>query len=183
MLVRYRDVDLPTFENTRQLLRTHEQFRAASLFDKDLPFLRHARIHAPGVPNITELMDRTGEELNRVVDFCGAVVVPHTFGLYKTRLPKGVHEKRLLPIGYVLAAEVAPIKGQSLTLEQSVQVGSGLSQYYRGQSDGKLSDITPQQFKYGSIPPPNVGETERQSELWLHDIEPRLLRVHRQKFK
>jgi hypothetical protein len=152
MLIRYRDIDLPTFENSRPLLRTHEQFKTAGIVDKDKPFLRHTRIHAPGASDIHEFLDRTEEELEAVAEFCGATVLPHTFGLYKTRLPKGFCEKRLLPMGYVLAAEVAPIGSPSLSVKQSVQIGTGLTRYYQNRSDGILTDITPRQFKFGSIP-------------------------------
>jgi hypothetical protein len=183
MLVRYRDIDLPTFDSSRPLLRTHAQFMTAGIADKDQPFLRHTRIYAPGTRNIHELLSRTEDELEAVANFCGAMVLPHTFGLYKIRLPKDFCEKRLLPVGYVLAAEVVPIASPSLTVEQSVQIGTGLSHYYRTETIGMLTDITPKQFKFGSIPilpteNPDA-QTDRREGLWLHDIEPRHTRVPR----
>lgn len=126
-----------------------------------------------GTDNLRGVLKRTDEVLEDVAEHCGALVVPHTWGLKKAREQYQVSD--LLPRGHYLVAEVdrvisagGPMPLGALQLlslyANSVARETGTSGYV-------WDDFGPHQFMYGTT------HDNPRDTLYLVDIEPMITKV------
>ncbi len=177
------DPDTTVLSNANVFPESIEEETAAS---GAKTFYRTVRVNlgAGSQPETVDaLVARTDEELTAVAALCGAKVVEHTWGLYRT--PGAQRVRRYgaiaLPQGCQLVAEVELIRGEAMALynrvdpEASELVRAGIRSYYAdGKGSYQLSDFQDaghprlNQFMLGvSAERPEAG-----SQAWLVDIDP-----------
>lgn len=137
--------------------------------------------------SLEEVIPAVEEQQAIVAAACGAVVVPHTYGLIRLQeIGEQQHtthyDRRAIvdehpesPTRYILGAKVEVIhKYRSVNRRQTKSINRALDRYYNTAGDF-LGDVWVGQFSSGTT------ETYRQRTLFLHDIdltyEPNVLRT------
>ncbi len=175
-LLKYYDLDLPVYgPEAKVILRTDSLKLAAK--QESSTIVRQTRLSAFGAPSLKEALLIADQAFERVASNCGAIVLPHTWGL--SRAPTGINPyiltssdpltEDLLPEGYLLVAEVPVLQTVSRpSLQQIREARSASESYYESAPNGELfwADSSPFQYING------VLEPENDLTLYLADIEP-----------
>jgi hypothetical protein len=134
---------------------------------------------------LTDILDRTDEQLDIAAGLCGALAVGHKWGLYPINTPRGRAYRHYRPIqadeiigfpaNHILAARVDVIRG-------GVKIAPDSSEYleteraldgYNQHGDPELTDLGAGQIIKGyNINRPH--EAQPATGLWLVDIEPHI---------
>jgi hypothetical protein len=174
LLPEYTGVDLPIHEAHDASIVFDP--RSSQIVEEEANFVRALKLITPfGLRgNINTVLERTDRELEHAAQSCEAVVVNHTWGLYKLDdpysamkfefLPKQRRRLRI-PKDHILVAEVEYVPSPEPAHpsdERYASLKRGLDAYY-GRDGLKLSDLAVEQF---------VASSSFQ-QLVLVDIEPR----------
>lgn len=161
-----------------QPLLGHEAIKHAVLnsTEDQTTLFRVARLVPPAfsLSSLEKILGRADQELQAVAELCGALAVPHTWGLYPC---DGVYMQTPIPRHNALVAEVDIIdpSPDSLRLSErairSMQLINGVSTYNRGRGSGRwgLGDIRVEQFILDGI---NRNQPDRPSSSYLLDVDP-----------
>lgn len=179
---------LPTFEAS-EVVWDAAQYCQRPRGDQFDSFVRLACSEAaPSSVPLTDVLRMTDEALESFARRCGALVLPHSWGLVK--VPDG-QEWRLgdemgcstshpdIPQGMLLAARVERIINPRRLSRADRKLTDQICQdYYRSMlhsSDGEpyLTDMRSVQFSHGAL-----ASKRKQKLRILHDIEPRLAINH-----
>ncbi len=118
-LLNYPDLELPLFGPETQVVYGAEGLLQAGQQQPD-SIVRHTRLSAHGAGSLAEALLAADMAFKFVASHCGAVVLPHTWGLYKTSTTDmyPAHydyicknpPTRLIPENYLLVAEVPVVR-------------------------------------------------------------------------
>lgn len=144
---------LPVFEPVVRVAQQPHEMRQAA--DNAASFVRAIRFIPPaykeGELSLREGMQMLDDELLEVAGYCGALVVPHQWGLVNTRSQPYVRHPQspLVPAGYMLVAEVDAVADPRPLSPRSIGlVEEGVFAYRCAKPPGErfLTDIYPAQF-------------------------------------
>jgi hypothetical protein len=174
-LVRYSRLDLPVFEPGIPIARTKDDIKSA--VNEGRPTVVRTMALQGSVLGATTLrgtLAATDGMFEDIAGACNALVPSHQWGLVEISDQSQMSRRRhnLLPRGFNLAAEVEVIvPTHPLTDDQTVMIVSGISQHIDEDPPIQWKDAHPDQFMNGV----SKSHSLLESNLWLIDIEPRVL--------
>lgn len=172
--IRFHGLTLPVYHGPETHIVPAHKLPCISITCRDDTFVRAVHLQAPEHDSLKDALDVAETDFNTVARNLGAKVVGHSWGLYNPGIvPTDLmpyQEKKLVPEGLFLVAEVDVIRGATPVNEEQEKAIDDEYERHVADSYGRpaWTEPTVSQFVNG------YHGNSCVMELWMVDIEPRV---------